>query len=319
MTENIIEADNLYKFYNKFPALDGVSCKIPPGVSGLVGNNGAGKTTFLKILLGLTPHSDGDASILGVSINDNLDEVRQKIGYMSELDSLIPDVSGKKFIAHLGQISGLSRSTALKRAHDVLSFVRLSEERHRKIKTYSKGMTQKLKLASSLIHSPRLLLLDEPTDGLDPEGRAQMLSVIKKIYREYGINVLISSHILPDIERIAKYLTVMHMGKILLFDSLETLLNKYQNTTVLTLEKIDKNLEFLRILKDQGLEGRINSYAQIEITSDSEEVFDLIFKISKQLNIRMESMSKHKMDLNEVFMDLFTDEESKKGHVASRG
>ncbi|OLS20493.1 MAG: putative ABC transporter ATP-binding protein YxlF [Candidatus Heimdallarchaeota archaeon LC_3] len=318
MAENIIEAYNLFKYYNRFPALDGVSCKIPPGVSGLVGNNGAGKTTFLRILLGLTLHSDGDASILGVSINKNLDEVRQKIGYMSEMDSFIPDVTGKKFIAHLGQMSGLSRNTALKRAHDVLSFVRLSEERHRKIKTYSKGMKQKMKLASSLIHSPKLLLLDEPTDGLDPEGRAQMLSVIKKIYKEYGINVLISSHILPDIERVAKYLTVMHMGKILLFDSLETLLNKYQNTTVLSLDKISKNLEFLGFLNDQGIEGRINHYAQIEISSDSEEVYDLIFKISKQLNVKLESMNKHKLDLNEVFMDLFTDEESQKGHVASR-
>lgn len=318
LTENIIEAFELKKLYNNFPALNGVTCKIPPGVSGLVGNNGAGKTTFIKILLGLTTPTEGEASILGISIRDDLDEVRQQIGYMSELDTFIPDVTGKKFVAHFGQVSGLSRNTSLKRAHDILTFVRLGEERHRKIKTYSKGMRQKLKLATALIHSPKLLLLDEPTDGLDPDGRNQMLSVIKKIYASYGINVLISSHILPDIQRIAAYLAVMHKGKILLFDSLDTLLNKYQNTTVLNLENVGKNQLFLKKLQDLSINCRINNFNQIEIITEEKDVFDHIFKISNEVGTRIENMGKHKMDLNEVFLDLFTEEEIKKGIVSGR-
>ena len=318
MSENIIEASELKKLYGQFPALNGVTCKIPSGVSGLVGNNGAGKTTFIKILLGLTPPTEGEASILGNSIRRKLDEVRQQIGYMSELDSFLPDITGKKFVAHFGQVSGLSRNTSLKRAHDILTFVRLGEERHRKIKTYSKGMRQKLKLATSLIHSPKLLLLDETTDGLDPEGRSQMLSVIKKIYSQHGINVLVSSHILPDIERIAENLAVMHKGQILLFDSLDTLLNKYQNTTVIILDQPDKNQMFLQDLQDYSIDCKINNHSQIELTTQDDSVFETIFKTSNKLGIRIESMGKHKMDLNEVFIDLFTEEEIKRGIVSGR-
>jgi ABC-2 type transport system ATP-binding protein len=318
LSNNIIEAIELKKYYNGFAALDGVTCKIPYGVSGLVGNNGAGKTTFLKIILGLTPPTEGDATILGISINDNLNDIRNQIGYMSELDSFLPDITGKKFCAHFGQVSGLSRNTALKRAHDVLTFVRLGEERHRKIKTYSKGMRQKLKLATSLIHSPKLLLLDEPTDGLDPDGRDQMLSVIKKIYIDYGINVLISSHILPDIERIAEYLAVMHKGKILLFNSLNNLLNKYQNTSFVVIDNIEKNHLFLKELQDLSVECKINHKFQLEINTQDDSIFNSIFKIANKLDVRIESMGKHKMDLNDVFIDLFSDEEIKHGMVSGR-
>lgn len=317
MSNSIIEAIDLKKFYNKFPALNGVTCSIPSGVSGLVGNNGAGKTTLLKVLLGLTPPSEGDATILGVSVKDNLNDIRRQIGYMSELDTFLPDITGKKFVAHLGQVSGLSRNSALKRAHDILTFVRLGEERHRKIKTYSKGMRQKLKLATALIHSPKLLLLDEPTDGLDPEGRDQMLKVIKKIYADYGINVLISSHILPDIDRIAEYLAVMHKGKILLFDSLTNLLNKYQNTTVIYLDNTIKNDQFLTELQEMSIESKINNN-HLEITTEDKSIFDLIFEVANKIDVRIESMGKHKMDLNDVFIDLFYEEEIKHGMVSGR-
>ena len=319
MSSSIISVQNLYKWYDSFPALDGITFDIPHGISGLVGANGAGKTTLLKILLGLMLPSSGSANVLGIPINEkNQDAIRQQIGYMSELDTFIPDITGKKFIAHLGQMSGLNRTVSLQRAHNILTFVRL-EERHRKIKTYSKGMKQKLKLAMALIHSPRLLLLDEPTDGLDPDGRTQMLSIIHKLYTEYGINIVISSHILPDIEQICNYLIVLHKGKLLIADNMSQMLQRFKNTVIVT---FDANQEisnaFVQELINNGLQCSFNKYNQLEIINASDLTFNTVMHLSKAMNVKIEFMSQHRLNLEAVFRDLFQDEETKQGLVVGR-
>lgn len=319
LASTLISIQNLYKFYGSFPALNGVTFDVPYGVSGLVGANGAGKTTLLKILLGLVSPSSGSANILGVPINaKNQDTIRQQIGYMSELDTFLPDITGKKFIAHLGQMSGLTRTVSLQRAHNILTFVGL-EERHRKIKTYSKGMKQKLKLAMALIHSPKLLLLDEPTDGLDPEGRNQMLNVINKLYIEYGISVVISSHILPDIERIGTYLIVLHKGKLLIADDMSRLLHKLKNTLIVTFNADEGTSKaFAKELANNGLQCSFNRYDQLEIVNANDLTFSTVMNLSKSMKINIEFMNRHRLNLEDVFTDLFHDEETKQGYVVGR-
>ncbi|MHA2362945.1 MAG: ABC transporter ATP-binding protein [Candidatus Hodarchaeales archaeon] len=317
----ILETKKLTKLFNGFPALDAISLQVPKGINGLVGANGAGKTTLLRILLGILPQTSGDATILGKPINST--EVRQTVGYMSELDSYFPDISAMRYIAHLGQMSGLPRTTALQRAHDILTFVDLGEERHRKIRTFSKGMTQKMKLAQALVHSPKLLLLDEPTDGLDPESRTKMLKLIGKLYREHGINILISTHILPDIQRIGNYLIVIHRGKLMLANKLETFLNRFENTVIVEIEaqKVQRK-NFFDLLDSNGLKCRYLTSDRIEIqlNDGKHEEYKLINQSALNEGIRILSIGRHSFTLDEAFLNMFQDDEvMRTGQVPGRG
>lgn len=318
---SVIETHELTKHYNSFPALDGVTLEIPKGITGIVGANGAGKTTLLKILLGITAPTSGSASIFGEEIGSP--QVRQLIGYMSELDSFFPDVSAKKFIAHLGQMSGLPRTAALQRAHDILQFVGLGEERHRKIQTFSKGMLQKMKLGQALVHSPKLLLLDEPTDGLDPEGRARMLRLTKKLHDE-GINILISTHILPDIQRTAGHLVVIHKGKLLLSNNLSHILQRFERKLVGEFEVRDKTTlhEFTTTLSGKGFQVRPLQHNRYEIVmpNGSDLDYESVHQAAIENNIHINSLARHTFTLDEAFIDMFSEDTGfRTGLVPGRG
>jgi ABC-2 type transport system ATP-binding protein len=196
-------------------ALDGLSVEIPEGIVGLVGANGAGKSTLLKILLGLLPPTDGGAEVLGFDAATQGAEIRSVVGYMPEHDALPPDVSATEFVAHLARVSGLPRGAARERTADTLRHVGLDEERYRPIGGYSTGMKQRVKLAQALVHDPRILFLDEPTNGLDPAGRDDMLELIQRIGREFGITVVVASHLLGEIERVASWLVAIDAGRLL--------------------------------------------------------------------------------------------------------
>jgi ABC-2 type transport system ATP-binding protein len=214
-TQPLVAARGLTKRYPKVTALDDLHLELTAGIIGLVGANGAGKSTFIKLMLGLIEPTSGSVQVLGMDAIRQGHEVRQFVGYMPEHDCLPPDVSATEFVAHMAQVSGLPRSASRERTAEILRHVGLFEERYRQIGGYSTGMKQRVKLAQSLVHDPRLVLLDEPTNGLDPEGREEMLNLIQRIGTEFGMTIILSSHLLTEIERVCDHLVEIQDGRLI--------------------------------------------------------------------------------------------------------
>jgi len=211
----LIKTDGLTKRFGPVTAVDALTVEVSPGVTGLVGANGAGKSTLLKILLGLLPASEGRASVLALDVATDGPAIRERVGYMPEHDCLPPDVSATEFVVHMARMSGLPMTSARERAADILRHVGLYEERYRPMGGYSTGMRQRVKLAQALVHDPDLVLLDEPTNGLDPAGRDDMLELIQRIDAEFGISVIVTSHLLGELERVCGTIVVIDGGRLL--------------------------------------------------------------------------------------------------------
>jgi ABC-2 type transport system ATP-binding protein len=206
----------LTKRYGTFvTALDGLTVDVEPGIVGLVGSNGAGKSTLIKILLGLVEPTSGEARVFDLDVRTRGTDIRQLVGYMPEHDCLPPDMTATDWVAHLALMSGLPRTAARERTAEVLRHVGLYEERYRAIGGYSTGMKQRVKLAQALVHDPRLLLLDEPTNGLDPGGRDEMLELVHRTGTEFGMSVIVASHLLGEIERVCTALVAIESGRLL--------------------------------------------------------------------------------------------------------
>lgn len=226
MTEPVetnIELKGLRFSYGAVQALDGVDLTIGSGACGLLGPNGAGKSTLLRILLGFLAPEAGQGRVLGRDIRRDPFAIRRLVGYMPEDDCFLPGLDAVSFTAYFGELSGMPRREAMKRAHDVLFYVGLGEARYRQLETYSAGMRQRIKLAQALVHDPRLLFLDEPTANLDPRGRAEILDLIKEISSHKDINVLISSHVLSDIEATCTDVVILNKGRVAAQGKLEAL------------------------------------------------------------------------------------------------
>lgn len=211
----MVHTQGLTKDYGPVLALDSLDLEIGPGITGLVGANGAGKSTLLKILLGLVPATGGRAQVLGHDIETAGPTIRAAVGYLPEHDCLPPDVSASDFVVHLAMMSGLPKVAARERAAEVLRHVGLAEERYRPMGGYSTGMKQKAKLAQALAHDPRLVLLDEPTNGLDPAARDEMLGLVQRIGHDFGIAVIVTSHLLGELERVSDHVVVLDGGHLL--------------------------------------------------------------------------------------------------------
>jgi len=211
----VVRVEQLTKDYGAVLALDGLTLDIGGGTTGLVGANGAGKSTLLKLLLGLIPPTGGRAEVLGHDIATEGEQIRAAVGYLPEHDCLPPDVSASDFVVHMAMMSGLPRVAARERAAEVLRHVGLAEERYRPMGGYSTGMKQKAKLAQALAHDPRLVLLDEPTNGLDPAARDEMLGLVRRIGHDFGIAVIVTSHLLGELERVSDNVVVLDGGRLL--------------------------------------------------------------------------------------------------------
>lgn len=208
-----VEIKDIHFSYGKIKALNGIELFLPQGAIGLLGPNGAGKSTLLRILLGFLVPDSGEGRVLGYDIRSQQTEIRRYVGYMPEDDCFIPGMDAVSFTSYMGELSGMPRQEAMKRAHEVLYYVGLEESRYRSVETYSAGMRQRLKLAQSIVHDPKLIFLDEPTSGLDPQGRKDILELILDISSKKDIQVLISSHILPDIEQTCSYVVILNKGE----------------------------------------------------------------------------------------------------------
>ena len=212
---SLIQTEGLTKRFGPITAVDELTVDVPTGVTGLVGANGAGKSTLLKILLGLLPATEGKASVIGLDVETDGPAIRERVGYMPEHDCLPPDVSATEFVVHMARMSGLPTTAARERAADTLRHVGLYEERYRPMGGYSTGMRQRVKLAQALVHDPSLVLLDEPTNGLDPAGRDDMLGLIRRIGTEFEISVIVTSHLLGELERVCDGIVVIDGGRLL--------------------------------------------------------------------------------------------------------
>lgn len=228
----MIQLENVTKFYGSFQALGGLTVDVQPGVIGLLGPNGAGKSTLIKALLGLVRLSGGSARVFGLDVRTDAAGVREQVGYMPEDDCIIPGLMGVQSVALAGELAGLPALTALRRAHEILDSVLLGEERYREVQTYSTGMRQRVKLAQALIHAPKLLFLDEPTNGLDPVGREKMLALIRSLSTKNGVSVVISTHILGDIEASCDAALILGRGRLRVYDTIERLRQQVDRSSV---------------------------------------------------------------------------------------
>src|SRR5215203_89666 len=210
----VVELQHVTVRYGSRTALQDVSATFPSGAVGLLGPNGAGKSTMLRALLGFVPPTEGTMTVLGVDVAQSPLAVRSRIGYMPETDGHIPGMNAVSYVAFCGELAGLPRADAMQRAHEVLFYVGLGEARYRNVETYSTGMKQRIKLAQALVHDPDLLFLDEPTNGMDPKGREEMLTLIADIARNKGMNLILSSHLLPDVEYTCDHVVVLDKGAI---------------------------------------------------------------------------------------------------------
>ncbi len=211
---NAVVLEQVTVAYGNNRALREVSAVFPSGAVGLLGPNGAGKSTMLKSLLGFIPPSSGRLEVLGLDVAARPLEIRARIGYMPEIDGHIPGMNAVTFVAYCGQLAGLPQSDAMQRAHEVLYYVGLGEARYRNLETYSTGMKQRIKLAQALVHDPDLLFLDEPTNGMDPKGRDEMLELVRDLAHNKGVNLILSSHLLVDVEYTCDHVIVLDKGAV---------------------------------------------------------------------------------------------------------
>jgi ABC-2 type transport system ATP-binding protein len=211
----LFQLDDVTKTYGPIRALDNLSVSVPTGAIGLLGPNGSGKTTMIRTLLGLIPVDKGGGEILGMDFRRRQLDIRREVGFAPEDECLFPRVVGVEFVAYAGQLVGMSAKDSMQRAHEVLDYVGLGEARYRRVETYSSGMKQRLKLASAIVHDPKLLILDEPTNGMDPKGREDILELARDLAHNKDMSLLFSSHLLPDVEAVCDYVVVLGAGKVL--------------------------------------------------------------------------------------------------------
>jgi ABC-2 type transport system ATP-binding protein len=253
-----IHLTQISRWYGKNQALRDVSLQLEVGRVGLLGPNGAGKSTLMKILLGLLPPSSGSGQVLGRDLRTAGIDLRRAIGYMPEADALVPGVRGAEFVALAGELYGMPRKQALRRAHEVLTYLDLGDARYRRLEEYSTGMKQRLKLAQALVHDPPALLLDEPTSGMDPAGRDGMLDLLLRLGRDHGKAILLSTHLLGDIERVCDAVVILNEGRVLCQGAVHELCRRRQDHYRLQIHGnpeafLDElRLEGVQVLHDNG-------------------------------------------------------------------
>ena len=280
-------------------ALDGLTLDLEPGIIGLVGANGAGKSTLIKILLGLLPPTSGDAFVMDLDVRTDGPAIRQLVGYMPEYDCLPPDASATDFVSHMARMSGLPNSAARERTAEVLRLVGLYEERYRAMGGYSAGMKQRVKLAQALVHDPRLLLLDEPTNGLDPAGRDEMLALVQRTGKEFGIAIVVASHLLGEIERVCDFLVAIDAGRLLRAAPLGTFTER---TGVLAVEVEEGEAALAAELVRRGLHAVTDGRTVLVAVAD-DHPYDVVRDAIADLGLPLVRLEQRRQSLEDLFRD----------------
>jgi ABC-2 type transport system ATP-binding protein len=300
----LFDLHDVTHFYGRTRALFGVSMSVPHGAIGLVGQNGAGKSTIIQIMLGMIRPTSGEATVMGYSVPKQAIELRGRVGYMPERDAIVTGMSGLEYVALAGELSGMPRREALRRAHESLSYLDLEDARYRNVETYSLGMGQRLKLAASLVHDPDVLLLDEPTAGLDPEGRKSMLDLLKGFASRPGKSILLSTHLLTDIERICDRAVILDSGEVRGVGTLDQLRTKGTQQYRVSWEGDASSLKSLLDDKSVALQEDANG-AFVKLT-DSFSTIDL-FAAASNHNVIITQLEPEEETLDSVYHRLISE------------
>ena len=299
----MIEAKNVIKKYGQVTALDDFTVDIPKGKIGILGPNGAGKSTFVKIALGLIESTSGEITVLGENLDKKSIEIRKKIGYMPEHDCIPNKMTGVEFLIEMGQVSGLDYQTATQRTHEILGHLRMGEEKYRLIEEYSGGMRQKIKLAQGLVHGPKLMFLDEPTSGLDPNARQEMLETINGLAEISNTNVLLSTHILQDVETVCDYVIIINNGKLQIKENVKELVKRQTDTIQI---RVGENSdEFISILKQNNNKRNIEITDRwIRIPYKNEESFKEIISAAASAKCQLYEMERIAMTMDNIYLEV---------------
>ncbi len=297
----LISLRSLVKNYQDHRALDGVDLDVMPGITGLLGPNGAGKSSLIKAILGLVSITSGSGSVLGHRLAVDGKKIRNDIGYMPEDDCYIPGMTGVEVVHFAASLSGLPKVEGMRRSHEILDFCDMKQERYRAIETYSTGMRQKVKFAAAIVHDPKFLILDEPTSGLDPEEREALLQRISVLCVDAGKSVLLSTHILPDVQSVCDQVVILSKGRVRLNHSLAEL-NRIQVPTVeISVDRASD--DFVRRLKDRSLEVSMMDNGNIEVTGESlETLTSQLWQVADESSTMILGLKPAMNSLESIFM-----------------
>ncbi len=303
MTAPLIKLDSLSKRYGTIKALNGLSTEVHGSVIGLLGPNGAGKSTLLKCLLGLTQH-EGKATVLGFSTQKESFSIRDKVGYMPEMDSYLSGLTAVELCCFAAELSGLPKEEAMQRSHAALYYAGLEDKRYLKVEGYSTGLKQRVKLAQALVHDPELLFLDEPTNGLDPRARDEMLELIVDLPKKRGCSILISTHLLPDVDKICDRVMIMQKGSLRFNGSIEELrtTGAGRNESIVELEMRDDPTTFAAHLQTIGCEVESRPPLGLLVTMPSGESSQFILREALSFGVQLRSYQVRLETLEEAFI-----------------
>ncbi len=299
----VASVTNLTVKYGRKTAVSDLTAVVPEGCVGLLGPNGAGKTTLIKTLLGFVIPAGGSGEVLGLNVATQGLQIRQRIGLMPEQDCHIPGINAVSFVSYAGELAGMPAKDAMRRAHETLEYCGLGEARYRNVETYSTGMKQRIKLAQALVHGPRLLFLDEPTNGLDPAGRDDMLNLVKDVAVSKGINVIVSSHLLPDIERTCTSVIVMRSGKVVQ----QGLVADLQKTAGVQIE-VELQLPsdaFGMVAASRGATvlSNMGTRYRLDLPINSLQTSEFVFGIAKEAGVQVRGFQPALRSLEDIFLE----------------
>jgi ABC-2 type transport system ATP-binding protein len=297
----VVELEGVTVVYGAQRALQDVTARFAAGAVGLLGPNGAGKSTMIKSLLGFVRPAAGRMRVLGYDAAVSALDIRARVGYMPESDAHIPGMNAVSFVAYCGELAGLPRVDAMQRAHEVLFYVGLGEARYRNVETYSTGMKQRIKLAQALVHDPDLLFLDEPTNGMDPKGRDEMLELVRDLAHRKNVNVIVSSHLLPDVEFTCDHVVVMDKGRVAAAGPIEALKQPRGRVYELRVKAAGDVDPFLETLRTAGLECHATEEDVMRVFVPGDGGAHDIFRLAAGAGVQVRHLRPSVPSLEDVF------------------
>jgi len=307
---SLIQLLGLTKRYGTIVAVAGLDARVDGKIIGLLGPNGAGKSTLLKALLGLIPY-EGSARVLGLEARTHGPEIRDRVGYMPEQEAFLAGMSAVELCAYAAELSGLPKTDAIQRAHAALFYAGLEDKRYQPIESYSTGMKQRVKLAQALVHDPQILFLDEPTNGLDPRSRDDMLELIAELPERRGCAIVLSTHLLPDVERVCDHAVIMHQGRIRFVGSIDELRGARGIDTEILVEVKADAAKLGTVLSDAGATCEVMSPVSLAVKLPASATTELVFRHAREAGLQIRGIGERRQSVETAFLRVIGDAPAK--------